>query len=313
MQRFVLWSARRFGSCLLVACAAALLPAVAAHAQGRPQIRVLPGGWGCADTGEVRAVLESVVDVLVPEAAPHLAHTLVVGHATAHPLTRFERGPQGEYRIDLSATDRRWDQYAYQFGHELCHVMSRYGEHGGGAKRNQWFEESLCEAAALHTLRALERRWAHSPPFPQWRDYAPAFGRYASLFLAEPHRRAAEREPLAGWLSAHLAAMERDPYRRRDNEVVAGRLLSLFESLPGSWAALYALNRDPSDADATLSSYLGHWHDNAPDRFRPLVATIREQLTGTAPGRGHRDLPPVMAGAPRESLAGPAGPVAAAR
>jgi hypothetical protein len=115
------------------------LAARASSDQG-PAIQVLEGDWGNADTGEIETLLHSVASELwrfFPERSPS---KLVVIASEKGPLALYQRGPNGEYVILLSAKNKRWAQYAYQFSHELCHVLSNHDHH---AKPNQWFEEAM--------------------------------------------------------------------------------------------------------------------------------------------------------------------------
>ena len=92
------------------------------------------------------------------------------------PRTLFDRRP---YEIRLTAWGNGWPQYAYQFAHELCHVMTNFDrvkEH-----RHKWFEESLCELASLFVLYRLAKAWAADPPagISAAGSYAPAHAEYA--------------------------------------------------------------------------------------------------------------------------------------
>ncbi|MCY3017625.1 MAG: hypothetical protein NTW87_01155, partial [Planctomycetota bacterium] len=39
------------------------------------------------------------------------------------PITLFDRGPNGEFRVRLDTGDAYWAQYTYQFAHEFCHIL----------------------------------------------------------------------------------------------------------------------------------------------------------------------------------------------
>jgi hypothetical protein len=82
----------------------------------------------------------------------------------------------------LNVSGARWDQFAYQFFHELCHIVTSFERREIGAPRSrsyQWFEETVCEVVSLIALNRLATSWKESPPHAGWSDYAPAFGRYA--------------------------------------------------------------------------------------------------------------------------------------
>lgn len=243
-------------------------------------IHVEGDGWGSAGHDEIEAVLYAVADQLVTHPAAAFDHPIVVTHAPGSPVTLYRRGPRGEYLVRLSARDRRWAQYAYQFGHELCHIMSNYAAHDAPrvVKRNQWFEEALCETAALYVLRSMAAAWRHDAPSASWEDYAPVLQSYAERLIAEPHRHLPAGLGPSRWLSAHLDRLVRDPYQRHYNEVVATLLLPLFEQAPEHWAALHALNRDPLDSVVALPRFLHNWERNAPPAHRGFIAALAARL-----------------------------------
>ena len=260
----------------LLACAVGSAPA--AEPGKAPTIRVLAGDWGRAQPDEIEAVVRSAAGVLgglVDYGAP-LA--IVVQPAAEHPEVRHDKTAQGEYLVALSARDRRWAQFAYQFGHEWCHVLAnfdhRVAANGEPLTRHQWFEEALCETAALFTLRTLAARWQSAPPYPHWKDYAPSFADYADGMLAAEHRRHAQLRVLSSWYEENSDVLARDPYARRRNDFCAAALLPLFESDPSQWNALRYLNLDGAAAEPTFSAYLARWQASVPERHRHFVATI---------------------------------------
>lgn len=189
--------------------------------------------------------------------------------------------------MHLTARNRRWAKFAYEFAHELCHVMSSYEENVGAdtTKYNQWFEEALCEAASLFTLKCMADTWeASSPPPPDWAAHASALRRYADRLIEEGHRKLPARTALAAWLRQNEDQMRNDPYLREKNEVVANLLLPLFERNPENWGALRYLNLDPEDARSSLRQYLENWYANARTDTRHLSRTCSRSWT--SPTRG---------------------------
>lgn len=266
-------------------------------------IRVEGDGWGSAAREEIETLLQAVADELVDGPNPVFEQPIVVTHGGPAPVALFGRGPAGEHRIRLSARGRGWAQYAYQFGHELCHVMANPAAHAGdpGKMRHQWFEEALCEAAGLYVLRSMAVRWRDDAPYPAWEDYAPVLGDYAARLLAEPHRQLGNGETPAGWLRGRLTALSGDPYRRSDNEVLANLLLQRFEQAPEHWAALYALNRHDATEVRDVGDYLRQWRAHVPHEHGRFVAELAG-LLGVAeagvPGDERDALGPLAARTP---------------
>ncbi|KON80329.2 hypothetical protein PA01_12580 [Azoarcus sp. PA01] len=288
----------------------------AAESPGGVTILVEGEGWGSADREEIETLLHAVADELIGRGAGAVDQPIVVTHAPGSPVTLYERGVAGEYLVRLSARNRSWAQYAYQFGHELCHIMSNFDGAAGVAvrKRNQWFEEAVCEAAGLYALRSMASRWQTDAPYSTWKDYAPVLRRYADRLVAEPHRRLPEGISAGQWLQGRLAVLARDPYRRDDNEVVANLLLPLFERDPEGWAALRSLNRHPADATVDLSQYLLHWRSNAAREHRQFIDEVTAELgLGGLPDLRDVELSPTIAATdaarPARVQAGSAGPL----
>ena len=242
-------------------------------------IRVLPGDWGGADREDVENLLKSVARELWMYFPGRSLNTIVVAPTERHPVAGYAKGPEGEYFVYLSAKGRHWSQYAYQFAHEFAHILSNYERSGRfSVRRNQWFDESLCETASLFTLRRLGASWLKGDmaPYPHWRAYGAAFQTYVQDLLAQPHRALPPKKVFTDWYQGNSAALDRDPYGRERDELVAGMLLPLFEEYPEGWAALSYLNLEESDATGPFQTYLQNWHRNTPERHRPFVAKIIE-------------------------------------
>ena len=236
------------------------------------EIRVLEGGWGDARAEDIGTVLYSVAAVLLERFPGRRLNPILVAHSDDFPITLYEKGPQGEYRIYLSAGDRHWAHYAYEFAHELTHILTNH-EHFAFSREithNQWFSEALCEAVSLYALKQLALVWQVSPPQPRWRSYAPTFEEFAERLFNERHRRLPLDTLLATWCEQNEPDLRRDPYRRAHNEVVANVLLPLFEENPEIWQAIGYL---PAKG-ASFRDYLNAWRANAPDDCKDIITYV---------------------------------------
>lgn len=241
-------------------------------AKPRVEIRVLEGGWGEARTEDIETVLRSVAAVLLEHFPGRRLHPILVAHSDPHPLTLFERGPRGEYQVRLSARGQYWAHYAYEFAHELAHILSNYEHYAsfGAITANQWFVEALCEAASLYALKRLALVWEVSPPRPDWRAHAQAFRQFAERFFNERHRRLPPDTSLAAWFEKKERDLRQNPYLRDRNEVVANVLLPLFEKNPEIWQAIAYL---PATG-ASFRDYLFAWRANAPKDCRDFITYV---------------------------------------
>jgi hypothetical protein len=270
-------------SCLLLSLAATALHAAPDQIDGsissvqnlrerqRLVIRVQPGGWSTATPAEVEAVLHSVAAELLPHFPATRLHPLLVSHSHEAPAALYERGAKGEYLVHLTAKDREWSHYAYEFAHELSHILTNYQHHVNlkMASHHQWFEETLCEVASLYVLKRLAITWQTVPPYADWRSYAPEFQVFVERFLNEPHRQMPHNQALRTWFAERSGALRTSPYLREHNEVVANVLLPLFEENPRIWGAIAYLNLVKAGAD--FREYLQSWYDNAPEEHRDLI------------------------------------------
>ena len=253
------------------------------------EIEVGKGDWGTARTEDIQVVLDAV-------AGEFLSHVGASGEAlkirviprSGSPRVRYERGANGEYVVQLTARDDRWFQYVFQFSHELCHVLSNFDhkEMRGGkvAEGNQWFEESLCEAASIFGLKRLAEVWESNPPKRDWMGYGAILRAYADHLEGEPHRRLSASMSFQRWFEKNQAKLDENPYLREKNEVVATNLLPLFERRPELWRAVTYLNSDERSAAKPFGAYLGDWYAACPDKALPSAIFALFGLDPQRPG-----------------------------
>jgi hypothetical protein len=245
--------------------------------EARPSIRVQTGGWGAVSTQDIEAVLNSVADVLMPSFPDHASARIVVAYSNAGPRVLRQKTSDGAYQVLLNVSDARWDQFAYQFSHELCHIVSNFEHRDIGAtpglRSHQWFEETVCEVISILTLNRLSASWAQSPPHAGWAAYAPAFRRYAERLLASDHRAISPATSMAAWYRENRRSLESDPYLRQKNESAATVLLKLFESEPANLAAIGYLNVE-ARPQTSFAEYLASWYDCCPEAQRPFVRQL---------------------------------------
>ena len=168
----------------------------------RLELRLDKGVWGEDDPDDVKAVLRSTGRELLRYFP---GRTLPAIHVKrGGPITLFDRERDGTIVMKIDAQDSYWSQYAYQFGHELCHVLCRYREAETG---NKWFEESLCETASLFVLRRMAESWKTDPPYANWKGYAPSLAGYAEKRIEK--FRLPEGQTLADWYPKHVDALRK--------------------------------------------------------------------------------------------------------
>lgn len=248
------------------------------HTATAPALLISTEGWGTTPMADLRLVLEAVAAEIAPRFPQRRLGTLRVVHGDGGPMAFYEKSAEGDYVIRLSAQHSRWHQFVYQFAHELCHVYSNFDNkaavHGEVERSNQWFEESVCEAAALYTVKSLARRWETEPPAPQFAGYAATLKALADYLVNEPHRNLPPSRSLASWFKANHSSLEDSPYLRDKNEVVANQMLPLFEETPDALGVIGYLNLRPEDANRDFADYLQAWYEACPEAQRDVVQRI---------------------------------------
>lgn len=283
----VIWTLAGFAVAYLSVGSPALATGLTPQAS-RIAIHVEHGNWGTARTRDIETVLNSVADVLVPYFPQRASSRVRVASSMQGPRLLLEKSQDGAYLVLLNVQDTRWDQFAYQFSHELCHIFSN-SEHREVSSEvvvrdHQWFEEALCEAVSLFTLKQLASSWEHSPPYPRWKDYAPAFREYAERLLSEKHRALPLDTSVAEWYAENRGALGSNPYLREKNEFLATQLIALLEKAPGSLRAIGYLNLERSSFNKSFEAYLESWRSCCPEEIRDFAGRVISLLT-----RGDRD------------------------
>ena len=250
-----------------LAALALVLAAAPARAADAIEVRVADADWGEADPARVMVVLEDTareLQRLFPAGAPL---RVLVSPTSRVPMVLFERTPRGEYHVLLRARGSNWAHYAYEFSHELGHILTNYSRHTRepSAARHQWFEEAVCEMLSVYALRRLAARVPDESGAP--------FADFADLVLGEPHRRAALGIDLGTWLQVNEAALRADPYQRARNEAVTTRLLEIF-GRESRLRALAYLNAGTEPVPASFRDHLEQWYSRTPPAQQPAVHDV---------------------------------------
>ncbi|MCG2575527.1 hypothetical protein LZ012_00800 [Dechloromonas sp. XY25] len=254
----------------------------------RIQIEVAPGNWGQMEVKDLQRLLEAVARQQLSDIPPLSRDTLSIYVIPRNdfPEVMLERNRDGAYVVRLTARDERLYQYAYQFAHELCHIQSHYDQKelrdGKLPVQNQWFEESLCEAVSIFTLRQLAASWDERPPSRKWSGYGAKFGAYADQLLAQAHRQLPPEQGFLAWYKTNAELLRVNPYDREKNEVIAGQLLTIFGDDPIRWQSVVYLNPHLESALQPFPKYLHDWYQACPEQNRVPVKGVF-QLFGLVP------------------------------
>jgi hypothetical protein len=241
-------------------------------------IRVEATGWGNADREDIQKVLESAARELLPNIPQERPIRMRVVPSAEAPQVDYRRAGDGEFTVRLNVRDRHWAQFAFQFAHELGHIVSHYerrNDNNLGAE-NQWFEEAVCEAASLFVLARMAETWKVDPPYPNWKDFAPSLADYVAKRMQEVDAPSDGRMP--AWFADNRDALRVDPYLRDRNRIVAAHLLRMLERDPARWEAMRYLNLGRPDAANSFEAYLENWYFSVPRADKPFVKDVADLL-----------------------------------
>ena len=236
------------------------------------QLCVLQGDWGDARLADIERLLK--------DTASHLDRLLRTPfEGTIHveptppdqpccPRTLYRSPHADPFVIWLSARDRKWAKFGYQFSHEFCHVLSNY--ENLKANPNNWFHEAICELASVFTLRRMAERWPNEPPFPNSEDYAQSLRDYSEERLSRQEVQLPRGVTLQSWLSSQEESLRKNEYQREKNDLVAYALLPIFENTLEGWNAI----RKFPTSSGCLADYLVDWHYSGDPEDKDFVARV---------------------------------------
>jgi len=248
-------------------------------------IRVKPGGWGGANTTDITKVLESAAGEIWKHFPDRKLAPIIVEHGNSGPIVLYRKGPKGEHIVRLDIEGTYWCQFAYQFAHEFCHILTNYSPED--SEKNKWFCESLCEMASLYAIRRMAETWQTAPPYPHWKSFSRHLGTYTEEARIKPAQRLKAGATLGPWYRRNAGALRKDACLRDKNKVAASALLTLVEADPSAWRSVSMLNLGTPDAEDSFETFLGDWLARTSAKHKPFVrkvAALFEITLPAAPG-----------------------------
>jgi hypothetical protein len=246
----------------------------------------LGGEWGGSPPSAAALVLARTREValsgvrLLSDRQPDRLR--VDDHASGPPYVWLHSDPPREAWIvvDIGACD--WSQLAYQFGHELGHVLCNSWQRNAKPHMPcQWLEESMVEAFSIRGLGLLAESWEKDPPFAGTNDFGQAIRQYRAKVI-EGYRQPEGPAPAAD-IAPWLAEM-RDTLAKQMgvNPMEGPAILAIVEMLDrdkGCVEDMGAVNRWPEPA-LPLEAYLAAWTASCAEVGSPglLPAQMRSRL-----------------------------------
>lgn len=263
---------RRFA--LLLAVGASSLAPAGAHGQSRAAPSTLldiplkvTGEWGASSPRDAAAVLARMraaclIDVaLLSDRQP--GSLRVENRGSGNPAIWLHDDGTAMAWIVVNVGPQDWSKLAYQFGHELGHVLANsWDARSKPASPCQWLEEALVEAFSLRGLGKLADNWERRPPFPNDAPFANALRQYRSTAIGNYEKMApAPREAwrIDEWFLRNRAALEGKGGVQAPVEALVPTLLRELDEDIRCVADLGALNRWPERSAVAIERYLQAW------------------------------------------------------
>ena len=255
----------------------------------------LTGEWGGSPPNDARAVILRMRDAclsdvrLLSDRQP--AKLRVDDHPSGSPAIWLHDGdgnPDMAWIIvDIGPLD--WCKLAYQFGHELGHVLCNSWQPQAKPKLpSQWLEEALVEAFSIRGLGLLANSWEQRPPFPNDSAFAGAIRQYRQDLIEQYRKPVGETarpdrpqgRDLCGWLRQNRDALD---HTGGVGIIEGPEILRIVAELEGDKACvedLGALNRWPARSEVPLEEYLRLWRTSCAEIHAPgrLPAKLAQSM-----------------------------------
>ena len=195
--------------------------------------------------------------------------------------------------IIVDIGERDWSKLAYQFGHELGHVLANsWQPHAKPMPTCQWLEEALVEAFSLRGLGRLAENWKQNPPFVGDNAFGGAIADYRQNIIqrysALGNEQGLTRDP-ATWFVEHRREIEM-PGLNSFAQAASRIVLAEYERTPSCIEALGALNRWPGRTSIPIEDYFRQWEASCTElQASPLLPIRLSEMLGIAQ---HHEGPP---------------------
>ncbi|TPK32933.1 hypothetical protein FJ492_27345 [Mesorhizobium sp. B2-5-4] len=252
---------------------------------------LLAGDWGRMLPGAAQQVVERMRHAcldgvrLLSDRQP--TRLRVDEHTSGTPAVWLHPDGSSMAWIIVDIGERDWSKLAYQFGHELGHVLcNSWQPDAKPAPPCQWIEEAMVEAHSLRGLGRLAKSWKDAPPFAGDNAFGDAIARYRQDII-DRYAALAESQGLtrdaAAWFADHRGEIEM-PALNPFAQAMSLTILSEYDRAPDCVEALGALNRWPGRASIPIAEYLRQWENSCkqlhaspqlPRRLQDLLRTQR--------------------------------------
>lgn len=265
-----------------------------APAQNKPTLATIPievvGNWGGSLPGSALAVVTRMRAVslagvrLLSDRQP--GRLRVDSHTSGPPAVwlHFDGTPIAWVIVDVGPRD--WSRLAYQFGHELGHVLANsWGPDAKPRNPCQWLEEVLVKSFSIRGLGLLADSWQSDPPFAGDAAFGNAIRQYRDRTLNAYRAYAAQvgaDRGLAAWFRAHRSEMETIGGVSGPGRAAIPTIVAELEVGTDRVEDIGALNRWPGRSGVPMETYLASWQNSCVEigAEGKLAARVKELVLG---------------------------------
>ena len=233
----------------------------------------LSGDWGVSSPEDALIVLSRAREVcldgirlLSPDQPAELR---VESRSSVSPYIWLESSTRAHIVVDGTARD--WPRMAYQFGHELGHVLSNSWQPDAlPLWPTQWVEEALVEAFTLRGLALIADSWERDPWLDGEGDFSKHLRRYREFLIGRYRNGATQSKPwLNGWFADSRKALESGLGGRPATGPALLMILGELGRDNSCVEDLTALNRWHTRTAIPLEEYLVIWRDSCAELGTP--------------------------------------------
>ena len=244
----------------------------------------LAGEWGASSPEDALVVLSRTREVclagLTLPADDQPATLRVESRSSGPPYVWLQSSTRAHVVVDGTARD--WSRMAYQFGHELGHVLANSWQPDALPLRpSMWLEEALVEAFTLRGLALIADSWEQEPWLSGEADFSKDLRRYREFLIGGYRNGAAgSTQWLNGWFADNRTAVESSLGGRAAAGPALLMILGELVRDKGCVDDLGALNRWHGRTAVPLEDYLGLWGDSCTELGTPgtLPRRLKEVL-----------------------------------
>jgi hypothetical protein len=209
----------------------------------------------------------------------------VENRLSGRPSIWLHKSPEDTAWIMTDVGARDWCKLAYQFGHELGHVLCNSWQRDAAPHTpTQWLEELLVESFSTRGLHILADEWASSPPFRGNEHFSSEIGKYKDALIAKYSRdvQICDGLSLGKWYKKNRMSL-REEFGLGLEQAAVPFIAKVLIDNPDMIADLGALNRWPERSSLELVDYINAWYASCrqiglagdlPSFFEPLLQEI---------------------------------------